>query len=245
MAPQPSFTPMTWRPFGKLTRFDSAIGSASSAPAGKAKAESANAAPSVLKHDIRFPSQFFCFRRCSMTPVDMVRPIRVPRNRVFYRWGNGLQIGDTGNNRRIRKEVDCSTPRPGGFQVGSIRAGNNEMGSYKQPAIALEPASVQPYVDGVLCRAPTSRIGTLVHATATVFVSPPVFVYCHLWSSGERTAFWRGFLDRIGEFGAELDGYVVWFRKAFFFGEQEGDFAKAWESFASGIADLAVLAGKV
>jgi hypothetical protein len=119
------------------------------------------------------------------------------------------------------------------------------MGSQKQQGIALDPASVQPLVDGLLCRAPTSRVGALVDAAVTAVTSPPTFVYCHVWSGAERTAFWRGLLDRIGEFGAELYVYFVWFKKAFFFGEKEGDFAQAWESFASGIGDLATLAGKL
>lgn len=119
------------------------------------------------------------------------------------------------------------------------------MGSQKQQGIALDPATIQPLVDGLLCRAPTSRVGALVDAAMTAVASPPTFVYCHVWSAADRTAFWRGLLDRIGEFGAELKIYFVWFRDAFFFGEREGDFTQAWESFANGIGDLATLAGKV
>jgi hypothetical protein len=119
------------------------------------------------------------------------------------------------------------------------------MGSNKQPGIALDPATVQPVVDGLLCRAPPTRVGTLLHASVLAATSPPAFIYCHLWSNAERGAFWRGFLERLGEFGDELKIYFLWFRKAFFFGEKEGDFAQAWESFASGIGDLAILSGKI
>ena len=120
------------------------------------------------------------------------------------------------------------------------------MGSNKQAGISLDPASVQPIVDGLLCRAPPpGRVAGLVDAAMTAVTNPPVFVYCHLWSSAERGAFWKGFLERLGEFGDELKFYFLWFRKAFFFGEKDGDFAQAWSSFASGIGDLAILSAKV
>ncbi len=119
------------------------------------------------------------------------------------------------------------------------------MGSQKQQGIALDPVTIQSAVDGLLCRAPANRIMAAMDAAVKAVTSPPTFIYCHVWSAAERTAFWRGLLDRIGEFGAELQIYFTWFKKAFLFGEKEGDFAQAWESFASGIGDLATLAGKV
>lgn len=119
------------------------------------------------------------------------------------------------------------------------------MGQNKQAGISLDPETVQPMVDGLLCRAPPTTVGAFVHATVSAFTSPPVFLYCHLWSPTERTAFWRGFFDRVGEFGAEFKAYFVWFRNAFFFGEREGDFAEAWKGFASGIGALAELSWKM
>jgi hypothetical protein len=120
------------------------------------------------------------------------------------------------------------------------------MGSNRQPGISLTPASIQSTLDGLLCRQPPpSTISAIFEATVTAVTSPPVFVYCHLWSSADRGAFWRGFYDRAGEFGEEFKGYFVWFRKAFLFGEKEGDFADAWKGFASGIGDLAELSWKV
>jgi hypothetical protein len=120
------------------------------------------------------------------------------------------------------------------------------MGNQKQAGIALDPAAVQPIVDGLLCRAPSSsRVFNLVDAAVTAAINPPVFVYCHLWGAAERTAFWRGFLGRVDEFAAEFQGYFDWFKCAFLFGEKDGDFANAWESFGSGIADLATLGWKV
>ena len=120
------------------------------------------------------------------------------------------------------------------------------MGNEKQAGIALDPATIQPLVDGLVCRAPSSsRAIRLVDAAMTATISPPLFVYCHLWGTTERAAFWRGFLERVGEFADEFKTLLVWFRCAFLLGDKEGDFAKAWESFGSGVADLAELGWKV
>jgi hypothetical protein len=119
------------------------------------------------------------------------------------------------------------------------------MGSNKA-GISLDPATVQPTVDGLLCRAPPpNSISAVIDATTTAVMSPPTFVYCHLWNERERRAFWTGFLDRFGEFGAEFKAYFVWFKSAFGLGDQDGDFSAAWKSFGSGLAGLAELAYKV
>lgn len=119
------------------------------------------------------------------------------------------------------------------------------MGSNKQAGISLDPATVQPMVDGLVCRAQSNWVGTLVQGTMQAVVSPPVFMYCNLWNEAERRAFWKGFLDRFGEFGDEFKIYYLWFKNAFLFGEKDGDFAEAWKSFGSGLAGLAELAWKL
>jgi len=76
-------------------------------------------------------------------------------------------------------------------------------------------------------------------------LSAPGIVYCHVWSNTERMAFWAGFCERADEYGDDLLGLFDWLQNSLGFGDEEGDFSKAWAAFGGGLQAITELVGKL
>jgi hypothetical protein len=76
-------------------------------------------------------------------------------------------------------------------------------------------------------------------------ISAPGIVYCHVWSNTERMAFWVGFCERVDEYGEDLLGLFDWLQDSLGFGDEEGDFSKAWAAFGGGLQAIAELVAKL
>ena len=100
---------------------------------------------------------------------------------------------------------------------------------------------LQEIIDGTLCRQSSPTPGPLRFTP----LAPYQAIYCYYWSPSERRAFWKGFLVRLNEIGEDLEAILEWLGDAFGVGDQEGDFAKAWEAFGDGLQDLMELVGKL